>query len=256
MSNNNISLDSSSPYLPMPIRDRIEKNINEVKQIKIFPEIQHGIFIIKFSKSPHQRLIKLTFTINDDYILEPNGIFQNVLPINETSHRFKIYIPEAGELRILLDKCFRLIMDQLYFMDMSGRKERIKIEGNFAQAYPYVYLDEASDKLYKREKQVIPIQRAVLKSQGIVSFELNSTEKDNEYFQITTEFLPNTRKLFLKDYLDFSEDHQKDFNFQFLNGGISFKIRVPRFKSQLANDYDFKLLKVELFIDLVHSTDF
>lgn len=177
MSNNNVVLDSNSPYLPMPIKDKKQKDLNEVRNTKISPAIQEGIYIIKFPKGVSKHPIKLQFSLNNDQILDPNGIFQNILPFSEATHKFKVHIPEAGEFRIILDKCSKVSISSIYFVTMEGQREEISQNENFAQAYPYIYLDEASNDSFQKKKLVVPIQRGKLKTNGLLCFELENLER-------------------------------------------------------------------------------
>lgn len=65
MADNDVVLDPSSPYLPMAIKDKKETIFNELRKLEVEPQINHGIYILKFAKSQEKHPLKIFYTVNN-----------------------------------------------------------------------------------------------------------------------------------------------------------------------------------------------
>ena len=64
--------------------------------------------------------------------MDANEIYNNILPFEEAKHDFKVFIPEAGEYRIILDKCSTTKITDLYFISSNGQKDLLEGESKYA----------------------------------------------------------------------------------------------------------------------------
>lgn len=79
-------------------------------------------------------------------MLDLNGVYTNLLPYQEAHHIFSVYIPEAGEIRIILDKC-STIKPFFHFREKSSNKLlQIKMEESHYQGYEFLKVDATGEQ--------------------------------------------------------------------------------------------------------------
>ena len=65
VANDDFSFNDDMPFLPMPVKDVINKDFDDSKNIVITPYIKEGFYVIKFLKNDDKIPIKISVTVNN-----------------------------------------------------------------------------------------------------------------------------------------------------------------------------------------------
>lgn len=261
VSESDITLNSKTPFLPMPLIDYSKHEKNQFSNILIRPMISPGSYIIKIKKNPTKVPIKIGVSINHKKNIQLNGIQTDFMPVNKAGrHYYTMYIPEPGEIRILLEACNSVEITHTIFVGREQNEKGIDFQNQFYEVYPFVDIDFTGLSInVEKVKMTVDLKRIVLDRPGIIKFwvQLDDGYRDNsfilngdQFYDLITEYKPEKRELILKDYLEMSNDDQRvSYDFSLDKGILNLTSKAPRFKQQLLVDYpNLKKIKVEFFI--------
>lgn len=283
-----IVLSESSPYLPMPLTDLISRDSGEFRHLVIKPDIQPGFFVLKIEKFPSKLPIKVNVSLNNHKNIEINGLYHGAIPQSKhASHQYSMFIPRAGEFRLVLESCSGVKIDSAefhathaiaaeaanedhnqYTYNKQIHATAIKFEDRFVQGYSFLFLNETHNGEQRDFRMLsYPVKRGFVNEHGVLRFKivddenksaLNSVYHEDEHYALLTEFRPNSKELILKDYIKiFDETDQANkklfsYNYKQNNNKLMIKARMPSFKPQLLVDYpELKSVKVKLFVYLL-----
>lgn len=254
-----VTLSGDSPFIPMPLVDYYESDLGEFKHYQIVPELIQGFYIIKINKNSVKVPIKISVNINDTKQIEPNGIYKHrLLPDRTNVNTYEMFVPEAGEFRLLLQTCSDAIIDSA-LVRTDTNIDRIDFNDDYNEVYSFVMLDKRNSNEWERSQKEItyPIKRGTINTAGLLQFNVTSdghrlydkSEGKLDYFLIS-EFRPATRSLILKDYIDVYTDKEafESFNvvykFTDRDTRLSLKATLPKIKDQILQDFP-KINKVQ-----------
>lgn len=266
MSDADVTLNADTPFMPMPMLDYFEDMSGRFIHFEIKPDIMAGFYVIKIPTSSVSLPIKISVSINDEKIIEPNGVFSGRLDASSKgTHKYTAYLPEAGEFRFLLESCADIDIHNAVFTHSSNSTD-ILFETRFVQAVPYLTVNSMRKNAEAQFKtSAFNIRRGIVNGPGLVRFNVTaansytSKQKDGDYFVIS-EFKPAHKEVFLYDYVDLfhtkqeSKEHRIKHRFTDRRKPLVVESPVPHFRDQLLADYpDIKKIKVEysywLFVD-------
>lgn len=267
MPNMDVMIDKDSKMLAMPLVDFIERDKGDFHTIEVKPEIRSGYFIIKIKSSATSKVpIKVSLSINNHRNVELNGLYKGSVPSGHQTHSYSMYVPTAGEVRILAESCANIAPDQATF---SNRKSTtvINFEDRYSQGFSYVHIDDtASPKTRNYKVLALPIRRAVIEDPGVLRFELGKNHHQDSqdlpglanHYYLMTEFRPKEKELFFKDYVQLWDEAEtinlRKFSYRFVENNKMLRVTtaIPKFKQQLLIDYpSLKKITVRLYVDLL-----
>ena len=268
MSDDDVTLNAESPFMPMPMIDFFENFSGRFIHYEIKPEILPGFYVIKLPTSKVRLPVKISVSINDEKIIEPNSVFSGRIDSSATSvNKYTAYIPEAGEFRFLMESCSNLKIDKALFTHSSNSTE-IEFETRFAQSLPFLSVDKSSGSTTSKFKvSTHNIRRGIVGGPGLVKFNVTAArgltrDKDVEYF-IISEFRPAHKELFMYDYVDLfftktdNNAHKITYSFKEDTKPLTIKAPMPHFRDQLFADYpDIQKIKIEFTYYLFVADDF
>ena len=290
--NNEIDLGAESKFLPMQIDDLIDNSTGEFRHIEVRPSVENGYYIITIPKSKHKVPMRISIGINDRRSLESNGIYRYRLPSsNDPSQKFSMFLPEKGEFRFLIESCKRVRVDRAE-LNRYGDSSPIIFKENLEQVTKYSYFDDSTGRgkaiahfgLYKTK-----VFRGLNDNPGVLNFTVNNynaphteikgLERKNKDFILVTEFKPDNRELFYKDYVkvwetdkkkDKKDDKEDDkpsayeinrskyqYSWNNKKNLLSVGLKVPTFKKQLLIDFpNMKKVIIKFFVYLLSDESF
>ena len=262
MSDDNISLNEDSVFLPMPLIDYIENSRRDFIEYEIKPEIIPGIYIIKFPKMHTVSSVKIDLIYNDERHLGLNSYTHvNALHNQNTNHSYSIYIPEPGDLRLILDTCSEASIENVRFDNTTD----FSMQDNVYQSHNFIIAKSINGRLRKEMVKITqPLKRIVVDKKGLLTFNINisDTATDDKVkvfkdYYILSEFISNEETLVLKDYIDVFS-HINDFKkltirnrYIDYQAQLEISTKLPKIKDQLYQDYpNFKkvVFKVHYFL--------
>lgn len=89
----------------MPIISKNSSKLGSKDHYDILPKVMTGDYIIKIPSSSDSRRIKISVTSNNQRKLEVNGEYYEKSPKLNEKTKYFIYLPEAGEFRIIFEYC-------------------------------------------------------------------------------------------------------------------------------------------------------
>ena len=267
VSDSDVTLNSKTPFLPMPLIDYSQKEINQFSNILIRPMITPGSYIIKINKNSSKVPIKINVSLNHKKNIQLNGIQTDFMPLNKAGrHYYTMYIPEPGEVRILLEACNSVQISNSRFKTKDDDNE-IDFQNQYYEIYPFVNIDYTTlSQNVNVEKMRVNLKRVVLDKPGIIKFSVELDDgyrgsdfmlKSDHFYDLITEYKPARKELILKDYLEMANDEKRfssDYNIE--KGILAITSKAPKFKQQLLVDYpNLKKIKVEFFIYIFDNSE-
>ena len=265
-----IELGSETKLLPMPIEDMTDNISGEFRHIEIKPRIQNGYFIIQIPKNHHKLPIKISVGMNERRQLNPNGVYRYQLPNSrEKKHLFSMYLSEKGEFRFLIESCKKVKVENAELHYFS-KKEPVVFQENLVQALKYIEYDDSNSTFQKTYKQyATKVFRGIVDNSGVLEFKVKSStptssfKGQNKDYLMITEFKPNRRNVFFKDYVNIWGDKKnKDFrqySYKWVNDNSDLEVAIflPRFREQLLMDFpDLKKIVIKFFVNLLDDSNF
>ena len=256
----NFTLNNKSPFIPMPLLDYSSKKFPQFLNLIIKPQLTAGIYIFKIKKHYDRVPLKISISANSEKSIELNSIQKNFLPSLKKNDVFSVYVPEAGEFRIVLESCKNVAVLKTVFLSIHGEKERVvDFEGVGEERFKFFYFDVLKNKIDFREDMVINLKKAFFDRPGIVRFEVGLLKghrflgiKRKPFYEVLTEFRPKDKEMVFKDYVVLENDLVKprvEYNFFGGNTRMNVKTRLPFFKDQLFMDYP-NINKIEFNITI------
>lgn len=65
VANDDFSLEKNMPFLPMPVKDVVTKDFDELRNTVITPYIKEGFYVLKFLENDDKIPIKISVTVNN-----------------------------------------------------------------------------------------------------------------------------------------------------------------------------------------------
>lgn len=65
VANDNFSFNNDIPFIPMPIKDVISKDFDELRSIIVTPYVKEGFYLLKILKNDEKIPIKISITVNN-----------------------------------------------------------------------------------------------------------------------------------------------------------------------------------------------
>ena len=285
VSDSEVVMDSSTPYLPMPLVDLIERENGDFRTTEVRPDVQPGNFVIKIEKYPAKLPIKIAISENNQRNIEINGMYRGSIPVNKPgSHVYTMFVPQAGEFRLLLESCSGVSIESAeftsdnptitnatnsdhnkYTYNEETRTTKIEFENRFLQAYPFISLNETFVKPRREFKTLsFPVKRGFVSDKGVLRFRVVPEESfvvgrhPAEHYVLNTEFRPLDKDLILKDYIQLHTDPEEFrrlvFAYEFFDNNKKLRVsaKMPKFKEQLMVDYpDLKVVSIKLYAYLL-----
>jgi len=287
-----IVLTESSPYLPMPLIDLISRDNGEFRHLVIKPDVQAGFFVLKIEKFPKKLPIKVNVSLNNHKNIEMNGLYQGSVPQSKhASHQYRMFIPRAGEFRLVLESCSGVKIDSAEFQATHAlaansthedhnqytynklmHATSIKFEDRFFQGYSFIFVNE-TQKGEEREFKMLtyPVKRGFVTEHGVLRFKvvddeakhpLSSVYHTDEKYTLLTEFRPDNKELILKDYVKIFDEsdqvskHLFSYTYRQSDNRLIIKARMPLFKPQLLVDYpELNSVQVKIYFYLMAEPD-
>ena len=247
-----VTLNKNSAFIPMDIEDYFENSIGEQRHLIIKPKVTVGNFIIKIAKQKQRIPLKFLISLNDVRHIEVNGYYKGkIINKKEQEDEYSMFLPSAGEFRILPDTCSGVDISKAVFYE-KNKEEKIEFTDRYNQGYDYITIDESGEKVKRVLRLMeLPIRRGIVNGDGVLKFKIKTHDyhisminkkylPDPSYFLIT-EFRPDNKELIMKDYVNLwgSEGAFSTINFDhvYKNGRLQVDAQFPRFREQLLNDY-------------------
>lgn len=267
-----VTLNKNSSFIPMDIEDYFETMVGEQRHLIIKPKVKIGNFIIKIAKQKQRIPLKFLISTNDTRHIEVNGYYRGkIINKNEQEDEYSMFLPSAGEFRILPDTCSNVDITKAIFFQ-NNKEEQIEFSDKYNQGYDYITIDESGDKVRRVLRLMeLPIRRGVVKGNGVLKFKIKTHDfhtflldkkslPDPSYFLIS-EFRPDNKQLIMKDYVDLwgGEGAFARINFPhvYKNGRLEVEAQFPKFRQQLLNDYPgIKKIFVKFDFYLLNNPDF
>lgn len=269
--NSDAIVSENTKFLSMPLIDYVEREKGEFRQVEVKPELISGYFIIKVKASAAKVPIKISISVNNHRNLEVNGLYKGSVPTGQATHSYSMYIPFAGEVRLLAESCSNIAPNHATFTSRHN-STTIYFDEKYSQAFPYISSDETRAHKEKAFKVLaIPIRRALVETPGVFRFDLGRNgrvDQDeifglNNHYYLLTEFRPKEKDLFFKDYVKLWDENeksnQKKVIYQFTDNNRILRViaALPRFKQQLLMDYpSLKKINMRFYFDLFSEPDF
>ena len=266
------SLNKKSPFVPMPLIDYSSKDYEQFLNLIIKPQLSEGVYIFKIKKHYDEVPIKISVSMNDEKVIELNSVQKNLLPGGKNKkHVFKMYIPEEGEFRIVLEGCKNVEIENIVFLEQhSGKEKTLAFKNNQPESFKYVFFDATNEnstfdfeKKQFLEKDIdINVKRNFVNKPGIIKFTVGLTKNNrsgmffdkrrNDFYEVLTEFRPKKKQMNFKDYVVLNTDIKRPrFHYKFFKNNTKLNIltRLPYFKDQLFVDYpNIKKIEISMFI--------
>jgi hypothetical protein len=272
---NEIDLGTESKFLPMPIDDIVDKVSGEFRHIEVRPSVENGYYIITIPKSKHQVPVKISLGINNRRSLATNGVYRYQLPARtDPAQKFSMFLPEKGEFRFLVESCKQVYVNRAE-LSRYGDSKPIIFQENLVEARKYLLYDDTNSNhlVRKYEMYKSKVFRGVNESPGVLNFVVDkynmSADEKIGYspvkkdFMMVTEFKPQNRNLFFKDYLDLwgddEETNKKKYQYKWNEKKtlLTVGLYIPDFHEQLLIDYpDMKKVAIKFFVYLLSDEGF
>lgn len=213
-----VFIKSDSPFLPMQLRDLQTTEDEEFSTTSLQPEILPGYYVIKLK--PHSPILpyKVSIVVDNQFSINPNSMQRDFISLKETSqHKYSVYVPQPGELRMLLESCSGVSIPSAEFYENNSAQleSRIQFDINLVQAFPYMFINNtltptfAARNTRELSELVFPVRRAILPKPGVVEFAVKADSAYNQLnrqqtkanYTLITEFRPSSKPLILKDYI-------------------------------------------------------
>lgn len=277
-SNELITLDAEKVF-PMFIHEIQEWADHEFVHTTVRPAIENGSYILKILPHPARVPFKVTFVVNNEKTLTPNGFSKNYLGLTPDSqeHRYSVFLPHKGEFRVVLETCEPIdVREAVFYPTKSSKKaHQLELPKHLVQGFPYLAIKNQPGQPALRELREFdyPVYRMSIESPGLVNFKVrsrkelvvgaqdmvNATAGLADYF-LMTEFIPKNKELVLKDFVNVinptSELDKYVTGQRYINSGSDLEIstKFPSFKPQLEKDYPhIKKIQITLFFTLFAS---
>ena len=65
VANENFSFEKDMPFIPMPIKDIVTRDFDELRNIIVTPYIQEGFYVLKFLQNQDKIPIKISVSVNN-----------------------------------------------------------------------------------------------------------------------------------------------------------------------------------------------
>ena len=271
IADDDIILNSDSPYVPMPLIDRNENKHEDFNHLQLKPAIQKGFYIIKIQKRDERTPVKIRIRINNEAIIEPNGLYSGVVDVMyRSADKYSLYVPEAGEFRFVMESCSGTQINDVSFVS-NTKNEKMGFEKNYYQAHQFLDIDTTTTKPKSSlEVAEYNIRRGLVKEPGLVSFNVTATaietvkriNREKRYY-FASEFRPARKELFMYDYVDLFHDNDemtylhKSYKFVEKEPVLRVSARIPKFKSQLLVDYpNLHKIKIDFTFYLLADNGF
>lgn len=265
MPDSDLTLSEDSNYLPMPLLDYLENVKQGFIDYEISPDVLSGIYIVKFPKTHSSSLVKISLSYNNHRNLELNGYSHaNSLTQTNDHHSYSLFIPESGDVRLILDTCTEAKIENIKFNNSTN----FLAQDNFYQTQNLIVAQPFHGLLRKQNVKVKQnLKRVVIKEKGLLTFEVKLSDKSlidvekmfKDYY-IISEFKAKEETLILKDYIDVFSD-ANDFrklllkhNFVDHQHRLVLATHLPKIKDQLYQDFP-KFRKVEFKVHYFLHTD-
>jgi hypothetical protein len=249
-----ISLSKDSAFIPMNVIDYFEASSGEQRHIIIKPKITVGNFIIKIAKQSKIVPLKILVSINNVRHIEVNGYYKDKIPPSKMFvQEYSMFLPSAGEFRILPDTCSNMEIKNAVFFE-NNKKNEIVFEDKYYQSYDFITIDESKESIERTLRLMeLPVRRGLVNSDGVLKFKVirkneSFTEEQqsdqyllkNDYFLIS-EFRPDNKELIMKDYVNLwgTKDGFAHIQFKhtYQSGKLEIESKFPTFREQLFEDY-------------------
>lgn len=242
VADSDVVLTADTPFLPMPINDIFERQNGEFIHIEVRPETRVGFYVLRVAKTDREFPLKVGVSFNDMKNIEVNSIHKGAIPAKiGKGHEYSMFIPEAGEVRLLIESCNDLRVETArfygeekleldpkqedknqYIYDEKTQATEIKFDQRFAQSSPYLRLSTTRlSKTAEVRDLTSKIVRAFISCPGIFKFRVVRAEDSiseevagagsqnwfgtvadpDPTYVVMSEFRPNNIELILKDYI-------------------------------------------------------
>lgn len=260
-------------YLPMPILDFEQKNLEDLRQTVYKVQPIPGFYVIKIKANPNKSPLKVNIVLNNIKTIEENGLYRGLIPADQKEDDYySLYLSEPGEFRLVLESCSDVMVKNVLFESDEDDKD-MEFKTNLKQAYPFIAIDESFPEVEKSFKTIYyPIMRGIVLTSGVISFkigrlssQLNSTniDKTKKSYAMMTEFKPKNKELILKDYIEIFKDEKTFeafyvyFDFVQSQSKLRLTVRRPGFKMQLLDDYpNLEKVRLKFKVYLFSEKDF
>ena len=266
ISDSDVVLNPSSPFIPMPINDLYERVSGGFLHLEIRLEPQTGSYVFKILKSDTPHSSKISISLNNQQNIGPNGIYHGSVPKTPGStHQYSMFLSSPGEFRIAFESCQDLDIESALFYgdpnyyvdrrdfnfygyDKEEKASVIQFNKRFKQPANYLSVNKNSFHSKKSmETILLNVKRGFVNFAGLLRFNLTNKSASDKYadqpnksYVLWTEFRPLSKELILKDYIKLaSEDDIDQFtpDTKFTDKGLSIRVRIPSFIPQLVIDY-------------------
>ena len=123
ISDNDVEMDTSTEFLPMPLKNKNEQYSDTQRHIRIEPEIQLGTYLLKFKVKLTTGTVpyKVLLSVNGVKNIDNNGLYRGMAPQNsQVKDKYSMFLPGPGEFRILPDVCGNIQLQHPTFKDLTG----------------------------------------------------------------------------------------------------------------------------------------
>lgn len=266
-----LSLGSETKLLPMPMMDVSDSKKGAFRHIEVRPELQAGYYLAKLPKAPARTPVRLSLSFNSRRTLQTNGTYRFRMPKDsEAQQKFAMYLPKPGEFRLLVESC-NMVSVKKAELDLYKIEEPVVFKENLIQTSHYILVDDRDpnnfSRMYKnfytkvfRGQSAQPGALEFVIEQNKFNFDLFGKEtkfqsKDDDEYLLVTEFKPNNRELFFKDYINLWGDDEKDnikkYAYSWTDDyqKLNFDIDAPKFHDQLLTDFPgLKKIVIKYFV--------
>ena len=270
-----LSLDSETKFLPMPMMDVSDSKTGAFRHIEIRPELQAGYYIVKLPKAPAKTPVRLSLSLGNRRTLQTNGTYRFRTPADSgAQQKFSLYLPKPGEFRLLVESCDRVSVKRAE-LNLYKVESPVIFKENLIQTSHYIVVDDRDPSNFSRmyKNFYTKVFRGQTSHPGALEFVVEENEnqtpqkegqissKTDEYLLIT-EFKPDSRNLFFKDYInlwgDAEEENIKKYSYSWSDDyqNLNFDIDAPQFHDQLLQDFpDLKRIVVKYFVYALKDAD-
>jgi hypothetical protein len=270
-----IDLDNEKKLLPMPRRDYQVKTTAEFKHFEMTPEVKKGYYIIKVPRSKHRVPLKIALGLHHERSIEVNGVYRSELPKeNIPAHKYTMYLPQAGEFRFLVESCERASIKEA-LLKIYMNDSPVTFAENLVESETFLVVDSTDPNKVRGVKKnfINHVFRGNNDAPGVLEFKVERSDKrtykdtkdlvvDNREYLLVSEFKPNNKDLFFKDYVNIFpnfDDFRNKYKYEWINQSTSLKIQlpVPHFREQLLLDYpNLQKIVIKFFLYLFDDADF